>query len=392
MAGPSFLQSRAFRRVALQAGFVAGLLLLVLAATLTARANLAAQGLTSGFAFLWNSTGWEMNFSLLPVSTSDPYWWYLLLGLMNTLFMGTIGLVGASVLGLIVGLMRSGRNPAARLLGTIYIELFRNLPLILQLFFWYALANALPPPRASIDLGGALINARGLYLPGLAVGPGTVALAVLSVILGLGLAIWILVARRFRHMDPVRQRRGALLAVLAGLMGAAVFVVAGHDPALPWLTFPALQGLKIDGGFRIQPEFYTLAIAITTYGAAYVGEIVRGGFKSVGRGQMEAAAALGLSGWQIFSRVRMPLAFRAMLPILINQYVWLIKATTLGIAVGFSDFFMVIASSINHSGQTFEFIGILMAGFLLINFSLAALLNRLNRAIALKGHQTTGAA
>ena len=136
----------------------------------------------------------------------------------------------------------------------------------------------------------------------------------------------------------------------------------------------------------------TLAIAITTYGAAYVGEIVRGGFKSVGRGQMEAAAALGLSSWQIFTRVRLPLAFRAMLPILINQYVWLIKATTLGIAVGFSDFFMVIASSINHSGQTFEFIGILMAGFLLINFSLAAVLNRLNRAIALKGHQTTGSA
>ena len=392
MTGPSFLRSRAFRRVTLQAGFVAGLLLLVLAATLTARTNLATQGLTSGFDFLWKSTGWEMNFSLLPTTTADPYWWYLLMGLMNTLFMGTLGLAGASVLGLVVGLMRSGRNPAARLLGTIYIEIFRNLPLILQLFFWYAMANALPAPRASIAFGGALINARGLYLPGLMVGAGTVALAVLSGLIGLGLAIWVLTARRFNRMEPRGQRRVALLAVLAGLIGAGVFVVLGHDPADAWVTLPALQGLKIDGGFRIQPEFYALAIAITTYGAAYVGEIVRGGFKSVGRGQMEAAAALGLSSWHIFTRVRLPLAFRAMLPILINQYVWLIKATTLGIAVGFSDFFMVIASSINHSGQTFEFIGILMAGFLLINFSLAAVLNRLNRAIALKGHQTTGSA
>ena len=391
MAGPSFWRSKSFRAAAVQAGFVAALIALILGAALTARANLAAQGLTSGFGFLWKATGWEMNFTLLPATTADPYWWYLVLGLMNTLFMGVIGLVGASALGLVVGLMRSGRNPAARLLGTIYIEILRNLPLILQLFFWYAMANALPAPRQSIGFAGALINARGIYLPGLTVGPGTVALAVLALVVAAGLVVWLLTARRFRRMEPARLHRMALGLGAAGLAVAALILVAGHDPAQPWITRPELAGLKIDGGFRIQPEFYALAIAIMTYGAAYVGEIVRGGFKAVGRGQMEAAAALGLSPWQVFSRVRMPLAFRAMLPILINQYVWLIKATTLGIAVGFSDFFMVIASSITHSGQTLEFIAILMGGFLLINFSLAAVLNRLNRAIALKGHQTTGA-
>ena len=390
MTGPSILRRKSVRKAVFQFGFVAVVVGLILAAFFTARSNLAAQGLTSGFDFLWKSTGWEMNFSLLPTSTSNPYWWYLLMGLMNTLFMGVLGLVGASILGLIVGLMRSGRNPAARLLGTIYIELFRNLPLILQLFFWYAMANALPPPRYSIEAGGALINARGLYLPGLMIGPGTVALAVLAGVTGAVLAVWILASRRFRTMDLPRQRRAAIFALLAGLLSAALIVFLGHDPADPWVTLPELAGLGVKGGFRIQPEFYALAIAITTYGAAYVGEIVRGGFKAVGRGQTEAAAALGLSPWQAFSRVRMPLAFRSMLPILINQYVWLIKATTLGIAVGFSDFFMVIASSINHSGQTFEFIAILMGGFLIINFTLAAVLNRLNRAIALKGHQTTG--
>lgn len=391
MTGPAFWRRKSFRKAAIQAGFVAVLAAVVIGATLTARANLAAQGLTSGFGFLWKSTGWEINFTLLPATTSDPYWWYLLLGLMNTLFMGVIGLTGASVLGLIVGLMRAGRNPAARLLGTIYIEIFRNLPLILQLFFWYALANALPNPRNSIDFLGGLINARGIYLPGLVIGQGTVALAVLAVPAGAVLAVWILATRRFRRIEPARQRRLALGSLAAGLALAALAVILGHDPSQPWVSRPQLSGLKIDGGFRIQPEFYALAIAIITYGAAYVGEIVRGGFKAVGRGQMEAARALGLSPWQVFSRVRMPLAFRAMLPILINQYVWLIKATTLGIAVGFSDFFMVIASSITHSGQTLEFIAILMGGFLLINFTLAAVLNRLNRAIALKGHQATGA-
>lgn len=387
-----FWRSKAARSIALQAGYVIALVAVIGFAVLTARANLAAQGLTSGFDFLWKSTGWEMNFTLLPADRTDPYWWFLLMGILNTLFMGVLGLAGATAIGLVVGLMRSGRNPAARLLGTIYIEIFRNLPLIVQLFFWYALANALPNPRESIVLGSALVNSRGIYLPGLTVTQGSVALAAAFVILGAVLAIWIAASRRFRRIERRRQQGLALTSLVLAVVAAAIALVLGHDPAQPWLTLPKPQGLKIDGGIRIQPEFYCLAIAIMTYGGAYVGEIVRGGFKAVGRGQTEAARALGLSPWQVFSRVRMPLAFRAMLPILINQYVWLIKATTLGIAVGFSDFFMVIASSITHSGQTIELIGILMGGFLVINFSLAAVLNRLNRAIALKGHQTGGAA
>lgn len=390
MAAPPFWRSKSTRAFALQAAYLAVLAAVILGATLSARANMAAQGLTSGFDFLWKNTGWEMNFTLLPAHPTDPYWWFLLLGLMNTLFMGLIGLAGASVIGLAVGLMRSGRNPAARLLGTIYIELFRNLPLILQLFFWYALANALPGPRQAIGFAGALISSRGVYLPGLTVSQGAVALTAALLLAGAGLAIWIAAARRFRAIEAGRKRRLVLLPLGLAVLGSAVALIVSHDPALPWVTWPAPAGLKIDGGIRIQPEFYCLAIAITTYGGAYVGEIVRGGFKAVGRGQTEAARALGLSPWQVFSRVRMPLAFRAMLPILINQYVWLIKATTLGIAVGFSDFFMVIASSITHSGQTLEFIAILMGGFLAINFTLAAVLNRVNRAIALKGHQATG--
>ncbi|MFV0472785.1 MAG: ABC transporter permease subunit [Pikeienuella sp.] len=392
MTGLSFLRSKSLRAATFQIGFVVLLVGLTALAVLTARRNLSAQGLTSGFDFLWNSTGWEMNFSLLPAHPTDPYWWFLLLGLMNTLFMGVIGLSGATVIGLVVGLMRSGRNPAARLLGTIYVEIFRNLPLIVQLFFWYALANALPNPRQAISAGGALISSRGIYLPGLNVAQGAVALAVVLFVIGAGLAIWIAASRRFRRMERRRQRRLALTPPALALLAGGAAILLGREAGQPWISLPELTGLRISGGVRLQPELYCLAIAIMTYGGAYVGEIVRGGFKAVGRGQMEAARALGLSPWQVFSRVRMPLAFRSMLPILINQYVWLIKATTLGIAVGFSDFFMVIASSITHSGQTLEFIGILMAGFLAINFSLAAVLNRLNRAIALKGHQTGGAA
>jgi len=145
--------------------------------------------------------------------------------------------------------------------------------------------------------------------------------------------------------------------------------------------------LNLRGGLRVSPEFSALLVAIGIYGGAYIGEIVRGGFKAVGKGQTEAAHSLGLSPWQTFSRIRLPLALRAMLPILANQYIWLIKATTLGIAVGFTDFFMIVAVTINQSGQTLEAIAILMGGFLVINLSIAAVFNRINRAIALKGNQ-----
>lgn len=392
MRTPALWHSRRFRAALIQTAFAGTLVLVVVLATLTAQRNLSEMGLTSGFGFLWKSTGWEMNFTLLPTDSTSPYWWFLLMGLMNTLFMGAIGLTGATALGLAVGLMRSGRNPAARFLGTIYIEIFRNIPLIVQLFFWYALANALPPPREALTFGGALISSRGIYLPTLALSQAVTTAVFLALLAGTAFALWVSFSRRFQRMEQPTRRRLTLAPPLLALFATTLIVVTSHAPGTPWLSHPVAEGLRINGGLRLQPEVYTLAIAITTFGAAYVGEIVRGGFKAVGRGQTEAAQALGLSPWQQFSRIRMPLAFRAMLPILINQYVWLIKATTLGIAVGFSEFFMVIASSINHSGQTLEFIAILMGGFLAINLTLAAVLNRLNRAIALKGHQTGGAA
>lgn len=386
MSSTPFWRSKSFRRNAIQGAFVAALATLVVVGVVTARANLAAQGMTSGFGFLFKQTGWEMNFSLLPTGPYDPYWWFFVVGILNTLFMGVIGLTGASLLGLLVGLMRSGRNPAARLLGTIYIELFRNLPLIVQLYFWYAVATSLPNPRQALQGYGFLASSRGIYLPGLSISEGAAAVMVAAVVLGIAAAIWLSTARRFRRIEREGRRLGLFSIICATALVCIVAAVLGHDPADGWISTPELQGLTIAGGIRIQPEVLSLAVAIILFGGAYIGEIVRGGFKAVGRGQIEAARALGLSSWQVFSQVRMPLAFRAMLPILINQYVWLIKATTLGIAVGFSDFFMVIATSITHSGQTLELIAILMAGFLAINFSLAAILNRLNRAIALKGN------
>ncbi|TPI37284.1 ABC transporter permease subunit [Mesorhizobium sp. B3-1-9] len=382
----SLLRNQKVRNALLQVLYVGALTALVLAGVVIARRNLAEQGITSGFDFLYKSTGWDVNFSLLPATANDPYWWFFLIGIINTLFLGTVGLMLATLVGTIVGLARTSSNELARLLGRTYVDIFRNIPLILQVFFWYAVITHLPTPRAAHEAFGMLLTSRGLYLPIPNVGAIAFAAAILAVIAAIALPVWL--GRTSRLSRPFGERLGIQLAAAAtALAAAAVILALGRLPDLPLLDFPALQGLNLKGGLRIPPEFSALAIAIAIYGGSYIAEIVRGGFKAVGKGQMEAALSLGLSPWRVFTLVRLPLALRAMLPILANQYVWLMKATTMGIAVGFTDFFMIVALTINHSGQTLETIGILMAGFLAINLSLAAIFNRINKAIALKGNQ-----
>ncbi|QDC00841.1 ABC transporter permease subunit [Mesorhizobium sp. 8] len=385
----SLLRNQKVRNALLQIFYVGALGAMVLAGILIARRNLAAQGITSGFDFLFKSTGWDMNFSLLPATAMDPYWWFFLNGIINTLFLGTFGLVLATVVGTIVGLARTSSNDLARLLGRTYVDIFRNIPLILQVFFWYAVITHLPSPRAAEESWGTFLTSRGLYVPVPNVGAWTLAAAGVAVLAAAVLPLWL--GRTHRIDRPLGQRLPLqLAAATAALACAMLILLAGRLPDAPFLDVPELKGLNLRGGLRIPPEFATLVVAIAIYGGSYIAEIVRGGFKAVGKGQMEAANSLGLTSWQVFTLVRLPLALRAMLPILANQYVWLMKATTMGIAVGFTDFFMIVALTINHSGQTLEAIGILMGGFLVINLTLAAVFNRINKAIALKGNQLRG--
>ena len=382
----SLLKSQRVRDALLQALYVGLIVAFLTAGVWIAHRNLAAQGITSGFGFLEKSTGWDVSFSLLPVTANDPYWWFFIIGILNTLFLGFTGLVVATIVGAIVGIARTSSNELANVLGRTYVDIFRNIPIILQLFFWFAVITHLPPPRQAYALLGVLVSSRGLYIPAPNVAGGALTVAALAAVAAIVLPIWI---GRTSRIGRAKGDRATLQlsAAAAALAVAVVVLLLARSPGTPFIDFPTLRGLNLSGGLRVSPEFAALAIAMGIYGGAYIGEIVRGGFKSVGKGQVEAARALGLSGWQVFSRIRLPLALRAMLPILTNQYVWLIKATTLGIAVGFTDFFMIVALAINHSGQTIESIGILMAGFLAINLTLAAVFNRINKAIALKGNQ-----
>lgn len=383
----AILKSRRVRDVTVQICFVGAILTLVVMFAVTAKTNLDAQGMTSGFGFLERATGWRISFSLIEYNTSSPYWKAILVGLLNSLFLGAISLPLATLIGVTVGVMRTSGNGMAELVGTCFVETFRNVPLILQLLFWYTILVSLPSPRDAAPLLGSIaLTGRGIYIPGLNVSAESVFLAVVCVIGAAAAALW-LRTRRWQGMAPApaRLERRALLVLIIAI--AILILWMGRLADTPLLSIPEQRGLNFRGGIRVSPELMACILAISIYGAAYIAEITRAGFNAVPKGQGEAGRALGLTGWQIFSRIRLPLAIRIVMPTMINQYVWLFKATTIGIAISFTDFFMVISTAINQSGQTLELIGILMAGFLIINYSLAWVLNRVNDAIKLQGTQ-----
>lgn len=374
----SLFRSQRLRRMIAQGGFLAVLAAVIVSLVVTGRHNIAAQGMASGFGFLERTTGWPMSFSLVETSARSTYAWVLWAGLLNTLLVGLLVLVFATLIGTLLAFLRISDNLLARLTGTLFVETFRNVPAILQVVFWYAVLTHLPHPRAALSLGdAAFLSNRGLMLPAPVLSQADVlVLVVAALVLLAGLLAW---------RGESRPRR-------LGTAGAAGIVVlflglwlTGRAPDAGLFSVPELRGLRYVGGLTLKPEFSALLIGLSLFGAAYVGEIVRGGLLSVDSGRLEAGHALGLSPWQVNRAIRIPLAFRAMLPALANQYIWLMKATTLGIAIGFHDFFAIVSTSINQSGQTLELIAILVAGFLAINYTLGFAMNRLNDHLRLKG-------
>ena len=387
VAMSSVFKSRTFRNAFLQFAFVGGLIAIVLTMILVGRANLEAQGMTSGFAFLERATGWRISFSLIEYDTNSSYARAVLVGLLNSLFLGAISLPVATVIGVAVGVMRTSGNGMAELVGTTFVELFRNAPLILQLLFWYTLLLTLPNPRdAEPILGGIALTGRGIYIPGLNVTGASVFHACLVLLAAAGLSLWA-TSKRWPDQPIATATRERRILWIGAVLVAILLMWIGRIPDTPLASMPEPAGLNYKGGIRVSPELMACVIAISIYGAAYIAEIVRAGFNAIPKGQSEAGHALGLSKWYIFSRIRLPLAIRIVMPTMINQYVWLFKATTIGIAISFTDYFMVISTAINQSGQTLELIALLMGGFLLINYTMAWVLNRVNDAIALRGTQ-----
>ncbi len=361
--------------VLIQSIFLVVLVLIIATAIQTTRANLEALNLTSGFSFLDRTIGWSYSFALVDVSIDDTYRKTLLIGFFNTLFLGLISIVIATLLGFAVGAGADARNIAVAGTSVGIIQIFRNIPLILQAIFWYAFLIHMPGPRQAFSFFDlAFFSNRGAFLPTL-----NISLFYGLLLMALIAAVWIGVWRIFKASNL--QRTGIAFAISFFL--CLLFAIAFTSPDDPFLSIPELKGLRFRGGFTVPIEFVAMLVAIVLYGSAYIAEVVKGGLRAVPKGLIEAGRSVGLSETAIWLKIKMPMALRSIIPPLGNQWIFLMKATTVGIAIGFSDLFMIVSTSINQSGQTLEFIFILMASFLLINFLLARFISWLNNRVQL---------
>jgi general L-amino acid transport system permease protein len=345
---------------------------------LNAKSNLAAQRITSGFGFLDQTAGFSVNQSLISYNESDSYGRVFLVGLLNTLLVAGLGIVLATILGFVIGIARLSPNWLVARLAGGYVELIRNLPLLFQILFWYlAVLRALPGPRQSISLfGEVFLNNRGIIVPAPTAGEGAGLVAVAG-------AVGIIATLALRSWARRRQARtGAQFPVF--WVGCAV-IVGLPFAALAATGFPIgfqkpeLRGFNFVGGVRLIPEFVALLIALTTYTAAFIAEVVRAGVLAVPRGQTEAASALGLRRGLSLRLIVVPQALRVIVPPLTNQYLNLTKNSSLAVAVGYPDLFAVFAgTALNQTGQAIEIIAITMAVYLVISLLTSVLMNWYN--------------
>lgn len=346
-------------------------------------ANLAAQNKTTGFDFLWRTAGFDISFSLLPWSRASYYYEAFLVGLINTLLVAVVGIFFATILGFTIGIARLSTNFIVASLATLYIEVIRNIPLLLQLFFWYfAVLKAMPAVRNSFELPfGSFINQRGVMIPrpipdeqfgfvwiGLA-------LAVVAIVV---LSRW-----AKKRLERTGQRFPVFLTSLVLLFGVTglVFWISGASVAF---ENPVLERFNFRGGLQLPPEFIALAFGLTIYTAAFIAETVRGGIQAVSHGQTEAAASLGLKDGDRLRLVVVPQAMRVIIPPLTSQYLNLTKNSSLGAAIGYPELVNVFAgTSLNQTGRAIECIAIVMLVYLTFSLLTSAIMNWYNARVKL---------
>jgi general L-amino acid transport system permease protein len=369
----------AFQALLLIALFVLGYEIVTNTAT-----NLKKQNIASGFGFLSRTAGFDISQTLIDYNSKATYARAFLAGLANTLLVSVLGIITATVLGFALGIARLSSNWLVARLALVYVETVRNVPVLLQLLVWYvAVLRALPAPKDSLALGGGtFLDVRGLHLPRpvLPDGFGWTVLALLA--LGIAAVLWLRRWAARRRLETGEQFpvfwSSLALIVLPPL---ALFLAAGAPLAF---DYPELGRFNFAGGLTIEPEFMALLVGLSVYTAAFIAEIVRSGIAGVPRGQLEAAAALGLTRTQSLRLVVIPQAMRIIIPPLTNQYLNLTKNSSLAVAIGYPDLVSVFAGTVlNQTGQAVEVILITMAVYLAISLVTAAAMNVFNARMAI---------
>ncbi len=345
--------------------------------------NLSTRGITSGFAFLDRSAGFGIVQHLIDYTEGDTYGRVFLVGLMNTLLVSGLCIVFASLLGFFLGLARLSDNWLLRKLSTFYIETFRNIPPLLQIFFWYfAVLRNLPGPRQAVDAFDlAFLSNRGLYIPSPQIVEGMLALlAALACVVIVSVALF-----RYNRMHQIKtgqlRRTWPVTLILLVILSGLAHVIFG--PAMHW-DVPQLRGFNFRGGMVLIPELAALTLALSIYTSAFIAEIIRAGIQAVPHGQHEAARSLGLPNPVTLRQVIIPQGMRVIIPPLTSQYLNIVKNSSLAAAIGYPDMVSLFAGTVlNQTGQAIETIAITMSVYLIISLTISLLMNIYNRRIAL---------
>jgi len=382
-AKTSFINDPKFRAFFYQAALVIAVLGLFLWLWMNAATNLAAQGRATGFAFLGQSSGFNISFSLIPFDRTSSYLQVYFVGILNTLLVAAVGIVLATFLGFAVGIARLSKNVLIRALAAVYIEIIRNVPLLLQLIFWYFLSlNALPVVRESLALpGGIVTNRRGVSFPQPIFDDRFIWVALVAVV---ALTVALVMRRRtLKQIETTGDRRSVWLPFFGVLIVpvVAAFFLTGTQVQF---SFPELTGFNYTGGWTAPPELTALILGLVLYTAAFIAEIVRAGIQSVNYGQTEAAAALGLKDSDRLNLVIIPQAMRVIVPPLTSQYLNLTKNSSLGAAIGFPELVNVfVGTALNQSGRAIEIIGLTMLVYLTLSLVTSIFMNWYNARVAL---------
>lgn len=344
--------------------------------------NLQRQSIATGFSFLAKESSFEIGESPIPYSAADSYGRALLVGVLNTLKVAFIGIVMTLLLGALIGIARLSGNWLVSKLAGIYVEVMQDIPVLLQLFFWYAIFyESLPSPRQALNpVQGLYLCNRGLIFAIPEAHPAHTYM-LLSLFIA-GIVIYLL-----RRWSKKRQESTGQTLPVAPL---SLLVIIGF-PLVTWLVFgapvkmdmPRFTGFNFTGGATLSPEFIALVLGLVLYTAAFVAEVVRAGIQSVSKGQREAAMSIGLKPWQVLHLVILPQAMRVIIPPLTSQMLNLTKNSSLAVAIGYPDFVSVANTTINQTGQSIEGVALIMLVYLIFSLSTSSFMNWYNKRVAL---------
>ena len=370
--------SKKFRNNFYQVCLIAGILVIAIWIIDTSSKNLTKLGIQTGFGFLTDEAGFSISQSLIPFSATSSYGEAIVVCLLNTILLSLVAIILATMLGFFVAISKLSSNRLLNKIASIYVEIFRNVPLLLQLFFWYfAVLKLLPNKRDSISFGDvAFLNIEGLVIPSPIFGNGSqyVLYAVIfGILASLGLRFW-----AKKRQENTGKTFPVLWSIIAILIGVPIIVAAINHFPISW-KIPVFGRFNFQGGTELLPEFVAMLFGLTLYNAAFIGEIIRAGIMSVNKGQREAAASIGLTPKQIYNVIIIPQALRLLVPPLANQYLNLMKSTALASAIAYPDLFWAVNGAILvQTGQVIELQAVTLGAYLGLSLLIALSMNTYN--------------